>query len=143
MENTSKASQSDESKIAENWVEKKSKNDRLYNNSKFRLASSMIEKNTDENIDIFVLNIGITDYKVTIQYINVFMHFNLHFLIQQLIRFITDSICLQDMLGTHYGCLSEILVHEAKSILQHQNTSSQGNISRKTLTDFTRNYNEL
>ena len=63
----------------------------------------------------------------------------LHFLIQQLIRFSTDSICLQDMLGTHYGSLSKILVHEAQSILQHQNTSSQGNINRKTLTEFTRN----
>ena len=65
LENTARASISDESKIDAYWFEKKRQNDRLYNKSKFRLASSRITKHADENIDTLVLNIGITDYKVT------------------------------------------------------------------------------
>ena len=35
------------------------------------------------------------------------------------------------MLGTHYSSLSELLVNDAKTILQKENPSNQGNITWK------------
>ena len=56
--------ESDESKIDKYWSDKKSTNKRLYNKSKFRLASSRILNRSDGNSDTITLSIGITDYKV-------------------------------------------------------------------------------
>ena len=56
--------ESDESKIDKYWSDKKSTNKRLYNKSKFRLASSRISNRSDGNSDTLTLSIGITDYKV-------------------------------------------------------------------------------
>ena len=60
--------ESDESKIDKYWSDKKSTNKRLYNKSKFRLASSRISNRSDGNSDTLTLSIGITDYKVPLLY---------------------------------------------------------------------------
>ena len=68
--------ESDESKIDEYWLDKKSTNKRLYNKSKFRLASSRISNRSDGNSDTITLSIGITDYKVPlfISSLIIFLH---------------------------------------------------------------------
>ena len=34
------------------------------------------------------------------------------------------------MLGTHYSCLSQVLVNDAKTVLGKENPSNQGNINK-------------
>ena len=74
--------ESDESKIDKYWSDKKSTNKRLYNKSKFRLASSRISNRSDGNSDTITLSIGITDYKVPLSIIILiaFLTYYKHFL---------------------------------------------------------------
>ena len=40
------------------------------------------------------------------------------------------------MLGTHYSCLSQVLVNDAKTALEQENPSNQGNISKTNSYEY-------
>lgn len=54
----------DETKIDEFWREKKDKNSRLFNQSKFRLSSCKYSINPENLNPRAEIKVGITDYKV-------------------------------------------------------------------------------